>query len=284
MVSRNHSERIEKIDGAAGQEIDQEPNVKRSLGKPSFARRPSRRGTRPSCSCPCGRRIRIARARRGRVRVRLGASSEVESAPDRRWAGQAGFQIGLAPARSPIGAIPATRACPRPSISRAPRTSRSAEPVFPAPKRIGESDGSEAFGYERGVVFPFKVQAADPAKPVTLALTAEFAVCEKICLPARGGGLAGAAQGRWLALRCRDRGGARRAPRTVEPQGVRRNRGRRRRRLAALPAREPGRARDLFVEPPEGWWVSAAAAPGEAGHDCFRLPARRRRPHRSRCG
>ncbi len=37
---------------------------------------------------------------------------------------------------------------------------------------------------------------------------------------------------------------------------------------------EAGPARDLFVEPPTGWWISVAAAPAEAGRDCFRLSLR----------
>ena len=34
------------------------------------------------------------------------------------------------------------------------------------------------------VVIPLKVEPRDPAKPVTLALHADYAVCEKLCLPA----------------------------------------------------------------------------------------------------
>src|SRR5271154_661687 len=58
----------------------------------------------------------------------------------------------------------------------------SAEVLFPAPNRIDEQ-GIEAFGYRGGVVFPIRVQAGDAAKPVHLVLTADYAVCENICLP-----------------------------------------------------------------------------------------------------
>ena len=39
-------------------------------------------------------------------------------------------------------------------------------------------------------------------------------------------------------------------------------------------AREAGPPRDLFVEPPEGWWVTAQPAPGDAGQDCFAIALR----------
>ena len=119
-------------------------------------------------------------------------------------------------------------------------------------------------------------------------LHANFAVCEKICLPAKAR-LTLTLPGRGVALRGPGRGGARRGA----------ARGRSRRISASSSATAPtaggsarpheaGPARDLFVEPPEGWWVTAAPAPGEAGHDCFRLSAARasrRTPRcRSRCG
>ena len=91
----------------------------------------------------------------------------------------------LRPARSPIGAIPATPACRRRWTFPASDNVASVEPEFPAPKRIKEADGGEAFGYDGGVVFPLRVKPRDPTKPATLKLNADFAVCEKVCLPAK---------------------------------------------------------------------------------------------------
>ena len=34
---------------------------------------------------------------------------------------------------------------------------------------------------------------------------------------------------------------------------------------------QEGPPRDLFVEPPEGWWLKVAPAAGESGLDCFTL-------------
>lgn len=56
--------------------------------------------------------------------------------------------------------------------------------LFPAPHAFDEA-GSKAFGYDRHVIFPLRVTAKDPAKPVTLHLKLDYAACEKICIPAK---------------------------------------------------------------------------------------------------
>lgn len=60
----------------------------------------------------------------------------------------------------------------------------AAEVAYPAPLRINEQ-GLEAFGYRDDVAFPIAITARDPAKPVRLRLTLDYAVCDNICLPAR---------------------------------------------------------------------------------------------------
>ena len=55
---------------------------------------------------------------------------------------------------------------------------------YPAPRRIAEAGGVEAFGYEVGVVFPVLVTPLDPALPVVLDLALKYAACERICVPA----------------------------------------------------------------------------------------------------
>lgn len=56
---------------------------------------------------------------------------------------------------------------------------------YPAPTRINE-DGTEVFGYRNHVTFPIRVTPKDPSRPVVLALSASYAVCARICLPAKG--------------------------------------------------------------------------------------------------
>ncbi len=123
------------------------------------------------------------------------------------------------------------------------------------------------------MVFPLRVEPSDPAKPVMLRLHANFAVCEKICLPAEArltltllGASSPHADLVEAALAA--------APRPIPPKdfGDLVSDGVDGWRLCA-PA-EAGGTRDLFVEPPEGWWIAVAAAPAEAGRDCFRLTLR----------
>jgi DsbC/DsbD-like thiol-disulfide interchange protein len=57
------------------------------------------------------------------------------------------------------------------------------EVSWPAPERLPE-EGGTSIGYRDAVVFPLRVHARDPREPVKLALKLDFAVCEKICIPA----------------------------------------------------------------------------------------------------
>jgi DsbC/DsbD-like thiol-disulfide interchange protein len=60
----------------------------------------------------------------------------------------------------------------------------SAEVLYPSPSRL-EEGGSEAFGYRGGTAFPIHVTPRDANLPTRLKLTADFAVCEAICIPVR---------------------------------------------------------------------------------------------------
>ena len=55
---------------------------------------------------------------------------------------------------------------------------------YPAPTRIDE-DGTEAFGYRDRVIFPVRVTPRDATRPVLLVLNVSYAVCSRICLPAK---------------------------------------------------------------------------------------------------
>lgn len=56
------------------------------------------------------------------------------------------------------------------------------EILWPVPTRF-LTDGLESYGYDNGVVLPFRLYPADPAKPVRLHLRARYAVCLEICVP-----------------------------------------------------------------------------------------------------
>jgi len=54
---------------------------------------------------------------------------------------------------------------------------------WPAPQRIEEAGGG-TIGYLGSVIFPLRVEPLDPAKPVLLRLKLDYAICEKLCVPA----------------------------------------------------------------------------------------------------
>ena len=186
-------------------------------------------------------------------------------------AGLAGFEIKLAAGAITYWRDPGDAGLPPTLDFSGSENVASVETKFPAPKRIKEADGGEAFGYDGAVIFPLRVKPRDPAKPVVLALNADFAVCEKVCLPAKARltlTLPAAADSPYASAI----GAAVAAvPRAVQPKdfGALEALGADSWRLCA-PAEE-GLLRDLFVEPPEGWWLKVAPVSGAGGQDCFKL-------------
>jgi len=57
--------------------------------------------------------------------------------------------------------------------------------LWPLPQRIEDPAGS-ILGYYDDVIFPVKITAKDPAKPVHLVLKLDYAVCGTLCVPMSG--------------------------------------------------------------------------------------------------
>ncbi len=57
--------------------------------------------------------------------------------------------------------------------------------VYPAPHLFTDETGN-SLGYKAGVIFPIQITPKQPGKPVTLKLKIDYAVCEKLCIPAEG--------------------------------------------------------------------------------------------------
>ncbi len=55
---------------------------------------------------------------------------------------------------------------------------------FPIPQRYQDSYGT-SMGYKHAVVFPIALQIIDPGKPVVISVRMDYAVCEKLCVPAQ---------------------------------------------------------------------------------------------------
>jgi DsbC/DsbD-like thiol-disulfide interchange protein len=150
----------------------------------------------------------------------------------------------------------------------------SAAALFPAPQRLKENDG-EAFGYDHSIILPIDVAPKDPARPVILALKLNYAVCEKICVPAKAelklplSGDDGSPYRQAIAE-------ARNAvPRVIDWASLSGAA-----ELTPLDdktwrlclAAEAGPARDLFIEAPEQWWFTTAAeTSAPAGKTCFKV-------------
>jgi len=56
--------------------------------------------------------------------------------------------------------------------------------AYPAPTRI-EEEGTEVYGYQDNVTFPLRLEPREPGRAMRLALTLSYAVCDRICLPAK---------------------------------------------------------------------------------------------------
>ena len=56
---------------------------------------------------------------------------------------------------------------------------------WPAPHRFTDESGA-SIGYKGGVLLPLDVVAANPTRPVTLRVVVDYAICEKLCIPAKG--------------------------------------------------------------------------------------------------
>jgi DsbC/DsbD-like thiol-disulfide interchange protein len=60
---------------------------------------------------------------------------------------------------------------------------KSATLLWPAPRRFSDAEGV-TIGYADRVLFPLHVEAWDATRPVTLHVKADYAICEKLCVPA----------------------------------------------------------------------------------------------------
>ena len=56
---------------------------------------------------------------------------------------------------------------------------------YPAPHAFNDETGT-SIGYKESVIFPLRITPRDASKPVTLRAKVEYAVCEKLCVPAEG--------------------------------------------------------------------------------------------------
>jgi len=145
------------------------------------------------------------------------------------------------------------------------------EVEFPAPSRIPEEDGSVAFGYRERAIFPLKATAKDVSRPAALRLEVNYAVCEKLCLPARATLALVLANGVSTPYAAEVEAARARVPKKVAAEKLGAD-------VKAIDSRHwrlcfagaPGQS-DLFVEPPAGFWLVATR---DSAANCFALDLR----------
>lgn len=95
---------------------------------------------------------------------------------------RAGVEIRLAPGWKTYWRYPGDSGVPPHFDFSGSDNVKSAVVLWPAPQRLADSEGV-TIGYKSNVIFPVHVEARDPAKPVTLRLKLDYAICEKLCIP-----------------------------------------------------------------------------------------------------
>jgi DsbC/DsbD-like thiol-disulfide interchange protein len=206
-----------------------------------------------------------------RSSLRLIAGNEKPGAENLR----AGIEIKLQPGWHTYWRYPGDSGVP-PRFSFAGSDNvASVKVLYPAPQAITDEAGV-TIGYKRNVIFPLRVVPRQKDKPVTLHLQADYAVCEKLCVPVEAqaqltlSGPAGASEALLAAAEAR-------VPKDVSKAtaglSARRVTGDKDRPLVMVDLAAPaGEKVEIFAEGPTAEWALPIpkATPGApAGHQNF---------------
>jgi DsbC/DsbD-like thiol-disulfide interchange protein len=97
---------------------------------------------------------------------------------------RAGIEIKLAPGWKTYWRYPGDAGVPPQfDFSRSDNLAK-AEVLWPAPLRFSDGEGN-TIGYKDDVILPVHIEAADKSRPVVLRVALDYAVCEKLCVPAQ---------------------------------------------------------------------------------------------------
>ena len=142
---------------------------------------------------------------------------------------------------------------------------KDAKVLFPAPHLFTDETG-HSLGYKNSAIFPLVIAPQQPGKPVRLRMKIDYAVCEKLCVPAEGS--AELTLGSGASARNADLSAAEaRVPKTVPAAQI--GLTAKRVNAAAKPmvavdlAAPAGQAVELFVEGPTPEWALPIPTPAQ---------------------
>jgi DsbC/DsbD-like thiol-disulfide interchange protein len=192
---------------------------------------------------------------RSAARLIAGARPSGQGAPLR-----AGVEIRLKPGWHTYWRYPGDAGVPPRFDFAGSQNVKSVEVLWPAPRRLPEA-GLDTIGYDRDVILPLRVTPQEEARPVTLRVTLDYAICEKLCVPAQTKAQL-ALTGGQTAQDARLAAAEARVPRkvalgtgqTLAVRAVRRGDGGDRPRVLLDVAAPPGASVDLFAEGPTEQW------------------------------
>jgi DsbC/DsbD-like thiol-disulfide interchange protein len=212
---------------------------------------------------------------RSAARLIAGARPSGQGAPLR-----AGIEIRLKPGWHTYWRYPGDAGVPPRFDFAGSQNVKDVEVLWPAPRRLPEA-GLDTIGYDRDVILPLRVTPQEEAKPVRLRVKLDYAICEKLCVPAESKAelaLAGGPTAQDAALAAAEA----RVPRKVAlgadvalaVRSVRREDGGDRPHVVVDVAAPAGVSIDLFAEGPTPEWslpLPAAVDGAPAGLRRFML-------------
>ncbi len=96
---------------------------------------------------------------------------------------RAGVEIRLARGWHTYWRYPGDAGVPPQFIFDGSRNVKQVDVLWPAPERMSDAGGT-SIGYSTGVIFPLRIVPQEHGKPVSLRLKLNYAICEKLCVPA----------------------------------------------------------------------------------------------------
>lgn len=116
---------------------------------------------------------------RSGVRLIAGANGKDDAAL------RAGIEIKMQPGWKTYWRYPGDSGVPPRFDFSGSENLKDAKVLFPAPHLFTDETG-HSLGYKNSAIFPLVIAPQQPGKPVRLRVKIDYAVCEKLCVPAEG--------------------------------------------------------------------------------------------------